>query len=236
MDHDPRCLKYIGEQLASNEQDVHVSLLLAPLVVRKFVDRQLPAYHLPKDEVLGQGAADLIIVAGPPAMLTNREGTLYQMMDFARPGTLIVLPDSDRLEKEALARWRNRYDGAASVGFYTDFRTSLMTITVVKPVRAKDLPKYEMDLVVRALRRLIQPGANWIVVDDGRLAANTFAGHCVHPFLERNGEYCGRPSTSSEAISEVEHLRQSVAYIPCFRSVELLVAGLLPRVQATSRV
>ena len=107
MDHDPRCLKYIGEQLASNEQDVHVSLLLAPLVARKFVDRELPAYHFPKDEALGQSAADLIIVAGPPAMLTNREGILYQIMDLARPGTLIVLPDADRLEKEALARWRN---------------------------------------------------------------------------------------------------------------------------------
>jgi hypothetical protein len=52
----------------------------------------------------------LVLIDGPPSLLGGREGTLYLVMEFARPGTLVLLDDASRAqEQSALARWQNPF-------------------------------------------------------------------------------------------------------------------------------
>jgi hypothetical protein len=59
------------------------------------------------------------------------------------------------------------------------------------------------------VRMFIPAGATYILVDElqTHLAADT--EHRAQPFLERNGEYWGRPADSQEAIKEIERMRRS---------------------------
>lgn len=62
---------------------------------------------------------------------------------------------------------------------------------------------------------VIPPGASFIIVDDnawaGSIVSAPLANRQAIPFLERNGEYWGRPEDDKEAIHELERLRAAGA-------------------------
>ena len=67
-----------------------VKFQLAPLVVREFGGKLLGAYLIDSKKMASKRAVDLVIVDGPPVNLGGREGTLYQIMDYARAGRALL--------------------------------------------------------------------------------------------------------------------------------------------------
>lgn len=64
-----------------------------------------------------------------------------------------------------------------------------------------------LKLVERNLRQLVGEDEQIILVDDGNFGEELALDSITIPFLERNGQYNGRPSDSHTAIQELERLR-----------------------------
>ena len=209
VDHDPEFIDLTRADLPAVPGGSTPRLVLAPIVARRFVGRTQPTYALPP-EAREWGPADLVLIDGPPRALGGREGVLYQVMEFARPGTLVLLDDAGRAEeRQALSRWQENLGDVIEVALLPGFPKGLAAITIREPIRAEEL--YEGCRVARRLRRLIQPRAQWIVVDDAILPVRGLANCNVLPFLEREGEYWGAPSNAKEAIRELDRLRDDGA-------------------------
>jgi hypothetical protein len=85
---------------------------------------------------------------------------------------------------------------------------------VVSNVRfgsAKVTQQELMNLTTQDIAATIPPGEAFILVDDHVLGGEVSAGRPVIPFLERDGQYWGRPPDDLTAISELERLRRSGA-------------------------
>ncbi len=127
--------KLAHQNLVHQDAKVTVQLLLAPLIARMHDDKVMPLYALKKDDLTAQIPADLIIVDGPPGVLGGRAGILYQAMNFARPGTLVLLDDADRKEEQAaMMQWQNTFGDAISVTLLPGFVKGLAAIMIHQPV------------------------------------------------------------------------------------------------------
>src|SRR4051812_44802208 len=95
VDHDPQ---YNWETGGGQTEPggARVAFHLAPLVVREYGGKLVGAYLIQEAKLASTAAVDLVVVDGPPVNLGGREGTLYQVMDYARPGTVMLLDDSKR--------------------------------------------------------------------------------------------------------------------------------------------
>jgi hypothetical protein len=71
-------------------------------------------------------------------------------------------------------------------------------------------PKWERwaHLVGADIAALVPPGEPFILIDDQQLANKLSASRRALPFLERDGQYWGRPADDAEAVHELERLRQ----------------------------
>jgi glycosyltransferase involved in cell wall biosynthesis len=54
---------------------------------------------------------------------------------------------------------------------------------------------------------VVPPGESFVLIDDCQWGMDRLDGRRAIPFLERQGEYAGRPSGDAEAIGELERLR-----------------------------
>ena len=62
---------------------------------------------------------------------------LYQALDYAQAGTIVLLDDADREgEREALAEWQRVLGDAVSIARPTGFARGLAVITLVAPTVA----------------------------------------------------------------------------------------------------
>src|SRR5580765_8542526 len=95
VDHDP-------EFAAKGKAEGRVRLQIAPLVARDCGGKILPLYYLESKKFASRRAVDLVVVDGPPVNLGGREGTLYQAMEFVRPGTVVLLDDAGRAEEKVI--------------------------------------------------------------------------------------------------------------------------------------
>ncbi len=137
---------------------------------------------------------------------------LYQAMEFARPGTLVLLDDAHRdEEKFAISRWQEILGSAIEVHLLPGFPKGLAAITIIEPICATQLPQRATNSILRKLRSLIQPDSTWIVVDDGVLEPQAYNNSSVLPFIEHDGEYWGPPASDEQAIVELTRLRDAGA-------------------------
>jgi len=63
----------------------------------------------------------------------------------------------------------------------------------------------------RDIAAVIPPGGRFILVDDDAVRGALAVGPRAIPFLERDGQYWGRPADDATAIREVERLREAGA-------------------------
>jgi glycosyltransferase involved in cell wall biosynthesis len=80
----------------------------------------------------------------------------------------------------------------------------------------EELPGYRREVQLhqdlRQLAALIAPGEAFILVDDGEWGpGEPVTARRRIPFLERDGQYWGRPADDASAMTELERLRQSGA-------------------------
>ena len=212
IDHDPEFINQTRADVAEGVPGASVTCVSAPLVARTIADRRMPAYHYSRETVLAHGTADLIVIDGPPRALGGRAGALYQALDVARAGTLVLVHDAARQEEsDAIAACQKELEGAIQVTFLPGFPKGLAAIVVIRPVRLDEVGLHRTRLTVEDLRQFVGPGSTTIVIDDGTLPEETVAQLSAKRFLERNGEYWGCPASDEEAIEELERLRTSGA-------------------------
>jgi glycosyltransferase involved in cell wall biosynthesis len=71
---------------------------------------------------------------------------------------------------------------------------------------------------VNDITRVVPEGDTLILVDEGWTTSRSIAGRQVAPFLERNGDYWGRPPDDETAIKELERMRREGAHFIVFLS------------------
>jgi predicted O-methyltransferase YrrM len=213
IDHDPEFGSVTARKLKELKLSSLAKIEIAPLVARECAGKILPQYLLKRKNFASQCPPDLVVIDGPPAALGGREGIMYQVMDFAQVGTLVLLDDANRNgEKAALSEWQANLGNAIKVNSLPGFTKGMATIIVREPIPATKLFEYKLQLIREAIAALIPLEAMFILVNDNRWdAGDTLSSRRVIPFLEREGQYWGPPADDASAIQELERLRQSGA-------------------------
>src|SRR5207248_7774710 len=133
VDHDPQF--NWGSGGAIEENGAKVKFHLAPLVVREFGGKLLGAYLIKPEKLATKRPVDLVVIDGPPVNLGGREGTLYQVMDFVREGTLVLLDDSKRPEERvAIKAWQDNLGDAVTIRQLPGFAKGMTAIVINHPV------------------------------------------------------------------------------------------------------
>jgi predicted O-methyltransferase YrrM len=217
VDHDPEFGRTAAQEIVDQKVHCRVRFQLAPLVARDCGGRMLPVYLLRPRYFASQRPPDLVVIDGPPVVLGGREGILYQALDFARPGTIVVLDDAEREEEQvALSRWQDNLGQAIEVSLLHGFTKGMAVIIVREPIPRADLWTYQLRLTAQDLAALIPPGDAFILVDQDWWGRQVAVGRHSIPFLERDGQYWGPPADDITAIREVERLKQSGARFMVF--------------------
>jgi hypothetical protein len=214
VDHDPDFGKATAEKLLKEfKLDCRISFQLAPLVTRDFGGKTLPSYHLQDKLFASIAPVDLVLIDGPPVMLGGREGVLYQTMEFARPGTVVILDDANRSEEiTIIARWQDTLGNAIEVKLFPEFTKGLAVIVIVKPVEKHNLFTRRINLSAKEIGKLISKNKGFILVGGEWWIRDQIAsGRRVIPFTEKNCQYWGPPPNDNIAIEELERLRTAGA-------------------------
>jgi len=161
--------------------------------------------------------ADLVVIDGPPVNLGGREGTLYQVMDFARAGTVVLLDDSKRPEERAAIKaWEENLGDAVSIRQLPGFAKGMAAIVIKTPVATKDfwhhrfaLSKAEIEAVVPENDSVMIAGESWWS-DELGLSRRTL------PYTEKDGAYWGQPADDTAAVAELERLTAGGARFMAF--------------------
>jgi hypothetical protein len=204
VDHDPQ---YNWESGGSPREpgSAPVAFHLAPLVVREFGGKLCGAYLLQPEKLASKEPVDLVVIDGPPVNLGGREGTLYQVMDVARPGTLVLLDDSKRPEERAAIRaWQDNLGDAVSIEQLPGFAKGMAAIVVNRPVPAKALWRHRFDLSRHEVERAVPEGQMLLVAGESWWSEELAADRTVFPFTERDGMYWGEPADDAAAIAEFD--------------------------------
>ncbi len=209
FDHDPAFLASTLEALQKQGQKCAVTCRLAPLILRSVAGAWLPKYELRFDYFHDIQAADLIVIDGPPAALGGREGMIFQAMELAKPGTIVILDDANRCaERIALARWEQMLEGAIDLHLLPGFSKGLAAITIREPISTVEVMDHVAELAAADFGRSVPAGANCILIDDSQYAADKLLpGYHFIPFLEKDGRFWGPPADDGAAIDELQRLQ-----------------------------
>lgn len=200
VDHDPGFGPSAAKDYAASASptNVRTRFQVAPIVARDCGGQLLPVYAWRTAAFASRRPLDLVLIDGPPTLLGGREGTLYQAMDHARPGTVIVLDDAGRPEERAaVARWRETLGPAIDARYYGDYAKGLAIIIVREPVPRAKLWAYQQALCASELATLIPPGGRYLQADHGSWDHAMLADRVRLPALAYP------PATSEEARAAV---------------------------------
>jgi predicted O-methyltransferase YrrM len=137
FDHDPVFAAGTRDALGDQSFGDLVDLRVAPLVARGRAGLLCPQYLVDAEVPARKPAADLLLVDGPPAVLGGRVGMLYQALDFAQCGSVILFDDAGRAaEADALERWRRTLGDAVTLDCPAGFAKGLAVAVVVAPATA----------------------------------------------------------------------------------------------------
>lgn len=211
IDHDPEFGGLAYDKL--RDEPAHMRRVrpqIAPLVARDCGGKMLPQYRIQARKLASRRPADLIIVDGPPVLLGGREGALFQAMDYARPGSIILLDDAAReSEVVALRQWGEIMREAVEVRQLPGFCKGLTAVIVREPVPREELWPRRLECSARDLREFDFGGARVLVAGENWWR-EAVAG-CIEsiPFTEHDGHYYGPPADGASAVAELKRQRES---------------------------
>lgn len=206
VDHDPQYNWEVdGAKLEPG--GAPVTFQLAPLVVREFGGKLVGAYAIDAAKLATREPVDLVVIDGPPVNLGGREGTLYQVMDYARAGTVVLLDDSKRPEERAAIRaWQDNLGDAIEVAQLPGFAKGMAVVEVRRPVRTGELWRHRFELTRGELERVVPAGEALAVAGEAWWGRELGMARSFWPIMEKDGEYWGEPADDAAAIAEVERL------------------------------
>lgn len=210
IDHDPEFGANVAKRYISMTQPrKNINFVFAPLVARSFGGKFLPSYYIKPVQARSIGRADLVLVDGPPSYLGGREGILYQAMDFASPGTIVILDDANRdEEKRIISDWQGALGNNIEINLLKGFKKGLATVIINEPVKKDDLYRHKIELTELDICELIPENEPFIIVDDEMcVTKNIISKRKVINFAEKNGKYW-KPSDVQEATKKLETLRR----------------------------
>jgi hypothetical protein len=205
IDHDPQ---FNWEASGTtNHGGATVKFHLAPLVVRDFGGKLLGAYLMQPGKLATKRPADLVVIDGPPVNLGGREGTLYQVMDFARAGTVVLLDDSKRPEERAAIKaWQDNLGDAVTIRQLPGFAKGMAAVIVNKPVPLKELWQYRFELSKAEIEKAVPPGSAFLLAGEAWWGTELATPRKIIPFTEHEGDYWGEPADDASAIAELDRL------------------------------
>jgi hypothetical protein len=207
VDHDPQYNWETG-RAENNPEATNVSFHLAPLVVREFGGKLCGAYLIQPDKLASKDPVDLVVIDGPPVNLGGREGALYQIMDYARQGTIVLLDDSKRPEEKAAIRaWQQNLGDAIGVEQLASFAKGMAMIVINKPVPTSELWRHRFELSRKEIEAAVPAGMEIIVAGDSWWADELQLDRTIFPLMERDGKYWGEPLDDAAAIAELNKLK-----------------------------
>lgn len=192
-----------------------VKFHLAPLVVREFGGKLVGVYLMDPKKLASKRPVDLVVIDGPPINLGGREGTLYQVMDYVRPGTIILLDDSKRPEERAaIQAWQDNFGDAIHAEQLPGFAKGMAAIIIRKPVPMAQFWRYRFDLTKSQIEALVPEGQGVMMAGEAWWGQEVGLARPVMPFMEKDGQYWGEPIDDAAAIAELEkNLARGVRFI-----------------------
>ena len=202
VDHDPRFGSAARDAaLRERPPDVRFRYQLAPVVMRDCGGELMPVYSIRPTALASRRPAELVLIDGPPEPMGGRRGTLYQLMDFLRPGALAFLDDAGRpSEREAMAHWRDHLGDAIEIALVPGHAKGLAAILVRTPVPRARRWDHRVALTARDLDAILPAGVEVVVADEGQCGPGLLPGREQHAFVERDGVSYGPPENDGEAI------------------------------------
>jgi predicted O-methyltransferase YrrM len=217
IDHDPDYLDSVRDEFDGVGSPL-ITLHLAPIVARAPCQEFLPTYRFTPELVDVCRPADLVLIDGPPDALGGREGVLYQVMDFAKPGSLVLLDDADReSERQALAGWQDNFGEAIRIQILDGFPKGLAAITIVQPVPTGQLWNHRVRLSARELARFGRPEDAMVLLDENQWGlTKEDVGHSLASLVEVPGTEQGPPPDDAAAIHRLKRARRAGARLVAF--------------------
>ncbi len=207
LDHDPEFGRPAAGDAADFPENVKVTFQLAPVVARDFGGKLLPAYLLDGSKLTTQEPVDLVLIDGPPITLGGREGTLYQVMQFARPGTIALLDDANRKsERSAVAHWGDVLGTDIDVITLAGFSRGMTAVIFRKTFARDELWQQKIRMAGADIQGLVSAGERYLLVDQS-CGDQPAEGRQAVPFVEKDGEFYGAPEDDAAAIAELERQR-----------------------------
>lgn len=206
VDHDPQ-YNYGTDGGTTEPNHAKVKFQLAPLVVREFGGKLLGAYLIQPKKLASKRPVDLVVIDGPPVNLGGREGTLYQIMDYARAGTIVLLDDSKRPEeKAAIKAWQDNLGDAVSIEQLPGFAKGMAAVIINRPIPTKDLWHHRFALCKQEIEAMTPQDHSIIIAGETWWAEELALDRAILPFTEKDGEYWGDPADDTAAIAELNKL------------------------------
>jgi hypothetical protein len=216
VDHDPQ-YNWATGGAKQEPGGARVEFHLAPLVVREFGGKLLGAYLIQPAKLAATRPVDLVVIDGPPVNLGGREGTLYQVMDFARAGTVVLLDDSTRPEERAAIKaWRDNLGDAISVEQLPGFGKGMAAVAIHKPVPVAELWRHRFTLTRAEIERIVPADVGVILAGESWWGNEVGLSRPTFPLMEKDGQYWGEPADDAAAMAEVERLRARGAWFVVF--------------------
>ena len=203
VDHDPQ---YNWETAggAAEPEGAKVNFHLAPLVVREFGGKLVGAYMIQPKKLATERPVDLVVIDGPPVNLGGREGTLYQVMDFAREGTLVLLDDSKRPEERAVIKaWQENLGDAVTIRQLPGFAKGMAAVVISHPIPTQGLWRHRFTLSKHEIESRVPEGQPVLIAGESWWAGELGLSRSIVPFTENEGHYWGEPADDAAAIAEL---------------------------------
>src|SRR5262245_32399883 len=175
----------------------------------------------------GLGAAwsraylDCILPMSEQIYRTGADTYLFELAPFF--GTLKAIQ-----EPQALYRQHGKNDHTSlnldqrirrELAFYEDFCSVLKRhyegqgVDVDLPAWQRNSWWHKHEIAIQEIAQLLDPGSDFILVDDGTWEPGLVAGRRPIPFLERDGVYWGPPSDDENAIHELQQVMKAARFI-----------------------
>jgi predicted O-methyltransferase YrrM len=215
IDHDPEYGAEAARRFAREDGAASVAFQTAPLVVRGFAGELLPAYCIDEERLACADPVELGLIDGPPEPLGGRAGTLYQMMQYAHPGTLVLLDDAGRPgEQAALDQWQNALGPAIEVLQPSGFPKGLATILIHQQIPNNQLWEHRQELAIADITALVPANESLILVDDWQWDRSRLGSYSLQTVVGDDGSQLGPPADDCESLSWFDAVkRQGVRFV-----------------------